>query len=55
MKIPFKWEKIFGGAKSQTLRAKVIRGWLVSSCSVICEQFSECLVFVPDLKHEGEI
>lgn len=56
-KIKFEWEEM---CDQYTHRAKVIGGWIVRSYNFLSDDnsfgsVSECLVFIPDPKHEWEI
>lgn len=57
MKIEFRWEKIHESPDgcNITYRAKVMNGWLVNSYVIVENTPSECMVFVPDPKHQWEI
>jgi len=64
MKIPWKWEEL----DEETLRVKVIGGWLILAREAVAHDmsadgrglvagwdFRPALAFVPDPKHEWEI
>ena len=53
MKYPRKWEVITNDQYAGCDRLKIHGGWLVVSWSTALD--NECLVFVPDPKHEWEL
>ena len=52
--IEFEWEKLPGGSGVATYRAKVIGGWLISSCKQTHDG-GVALTFIPDKNYEWEI
>ena len=57
----FEWELIKADPKSDTLRAKVLGGWIVNQVNYLKDNrghdmgISDSMVFVPDPKHEWKI
>jgi len=52
----FEWEIIYEFGENRTYRAKVFKGWLVSSNTYEKKGgLSEAMCFIPDPTHEWEI
>ena len=51
-KLEFEWEQVFCNQNSDTIRAKVIGGWLVQTTISDAKRVSTSSVFVPDRDHE---